>query len=324
MKRLLLLLFILCPIFAEQTPIAVNNLKGSGLSELEITILSDRLRTELFNTGVFIVMERAEMSTILKEMEFQSSGVCDEASCMVEMGQLLGVSKIVAGDIGKIGNFYTISLRIIDVSSGKIERAVSYDYTGEISELISSGLTIVSQKLAAIDTTVETSLANNTVVQKSPVHIDTDPLGTKLTINDTILLETPFTDELLPGVYELKFNLDGYRELSEDIRVSDGVPFDQIFTLKEERKRGVITRIVSGTIGVAALSAGIVFNGKVNSHTDDARELYNKAVEENNGESYHSDYISTKESADSATLTRNILYAVSGASVTVFAISFAF
>jgi curli biogenesis system outer membrane secretion channel CsgG/TM2 domain-containing membrane protein YozV len=153
-RYLLFVIAIVLPLSAKpskQLRIAVNDLQGSGLSELEIKIISNRVRADLFNTGVFLVMERGEMGSILKEMEFQSSGACDEASCMVEMGQLLGVSKIVAGDIGKLGNFFTISLRIVDVTSGKIEKAVSYDYSGEISELISTGLAVVSKRLAGVD-----------------------------------------------------------------------------------------------------------------------------------------------------------------------------
>jgi len=68
--------------------VAVNDLKGSGMDQVTATIVSDRLRSELVNSGVFRVMEREEMENILKEQGFQQSGGCDEASCLVQVGRL--------------------------------------------------------------------------------------------------------------------------------------------------------------------------------------------------------------------------------------------
>jgi hypothetical protein len=105
---------------SQKTNVAVMNLRGEGTVTDAVSILSDRLRNELFNTGRFIVMERGEMDNILKEQGFQQSGACDDKSCMVEAGQLLGVDKIIAGSIGQIGSKFLINLRIIDVRTGQM------------------------------------------------------------------------------------------------------------------------------------------------------------------------------------------------------------
>lgn len=128
--------------------IAVQELKGKGMDQSTASIISDRLRAECINTGVFRVMERAEMENILKEQGFQQTGACDEASCLVEVGQLLGVDRMVAGSIGKVGNFYTISLRMINVATGEILYTVNVDHKGSIEDVISEAICEAAGKLA--------------------------------------------------------------------------------------------------------------------------------------------------------------------------------
>ena len=116
--------------------VAVNDLIGKGIEQSSAAIISDRLRSELINTGAFRVMERNEMDNILKEQGFQKSGACDDATCLVEVGQLLGVERMVAGTVGKIETLYTISLRMINVATGQIMFTVNEDFEGDIKSLL--------------------------------------------------------------------------------------------------------------------------------------------------------------------------------------------
>jgi hypothetical protein len=129
--------------------IAVNDLKGSGMDQVTATIVSDRLRSELVNTGVFRVMERVEMENILKEQGFQQSGSCDESSCLVQVGRLLGVQRMAAGSIGKVDNFWTISLRMLNVATAEILFTVDEDFEGDIKGLISQVVAKAAVKLAS-------------------------------------------------------------------------------------------------------------------------------------------------------------------------------
>ncbi|OGS37220.1 MAG: hypothetical protein A2293_15190 [Elusimicrobia bacterium RIFOXYB2_FULL_49_7] len=123
------------PFEQKKAVIAVMDLKTEGDLKSASSILSDRLRAELFNTGQFAVMERGEMDAILKEQGFQQSGVCDDKACMVEVGQLLGVQKMVAGSIGQLGAMFLINLRIIDVSTGKMIATYSGECRCPVEEL---------------------------------------------------------------------------------------------------------------------------------------------------------------------------------------------
>ena len=126
--------------------IAVSDLDGSEVSSSEIKALTERLRSELLMTKHFKVLERDIMEEILKEQGFQQSG-CTTNECVVQIGQLVNVEKIVAGTINKIGNTFSSSVRIIDITTGSIDKIVSFDYTGPIDELLKRGMKKIAIEL---------------------------------------------------------------------------------------------------------------------------------------------------------------------------------
>ena len=128
--------------------IAVSSLNGSNVSKSEIIALTERLRSELLLTKFFKVLERDVMDEILTEQGFQQSG-CTTSECIVEMGQIMNVEKIVAGTISKVGNTFSSSIRVIDISSGSIDKIISFDYTGPIDELLKRGMKKIAIDLAS-------------------------------------------------------------------------------------------------------------------------------------------------------------------------------
>jgi|TARA_B110001454_G_scaffold190717_1_gene190051 TolB-like protein len=135
------------PLPETLTNIAVVDFNGNNISDGEVKALTDRLRVELFKTKYFKVIEQEMMEEVLKEQGFQQSG-CSTDECMVEIGRLIGVEKIIGGSISKVGNTYSISTRIVSVETGSILHTTTYDYKGEIDELLTFGM-----KKVAIDLT---------------------------------------------------------------------------------------------------------------------------------------------------------------------------
>jgi len=103
----------------EKTTIAVLELEPKGVQSSQASIISDRVREELFKTDKYIVTERTRMQDILKEWGFQQA-ICNESQCIIQAGNILGVQQMVAGSVQKMGNLYSISVRIVDVKTGKI------------------------------------------------------------------------------------------------------------------------------------------------------------------------------------------------------------
>jgi len=126
--------------------IAILNLEPVSISNSESITLSDRLRSELVNSGAFTVIERSEVDEILQEQGFQNSG-CTSDECAVEIGKLLNIDRICAGSVGKVGSLYTIALRMIDIETGQIVVTVNEDCRCPIEEVLTASIKNIVQKL---------------------------------------------------------------------------------------------------------------------------------------------------------------------------------
>jgi len=208
---------------SDKIPIAVLDFEGKGISQLEASTLTDRLRSYLVAAGNFAVVERGKMDAVLKEQGFQLTG-CVSSECAVEVGQLLGVSRMITGGIGKIGKTFTLDARVIDIESGQIIETASLDFSGEIDGLLGE-IRKIALKLSGKDAEppppeiippkVEEALARLTLATVpigATVFID----GIKLGLTPTIL------DEVRSGKHSLKFIKSGYIDDERDITVEPG------------------------------------------------------------------------------------------------------
>ena len=82
--------------FAQGQNVAVINFEALGMAPAEAAALTERFRSELFQTKAFTVLERDRMDAVLQEQGFQQTG-CTSNECMVAIGQLLNVRQIFAG-----------------------------------------------------------------------------------------------------------------------------------------------------------------------------------------------------------------------------------
>ncbi|MBN2013278.1 hypothetical protein JW960_28365 [candidate division KSB1 bacterium] len=148
LKYFIIFLLLATSVFAQdKSNVAVMELDAAGISPAENKIISARLRTDLFNTGKFNILEREKMEDILTEQGFQMSG-CTSDECAVEIGRLIGVKKIVAGSIGKLGSIYTLNIRLIDVETGAVERTATEDCQCPIEDVLTQAINRAARKLA--------------------------------------------------------------------------------------------------------------------------------------------------------------------------------
>lgn len=147
-KTIVVLVFLFYSVASAADIVAVNKLKATGVTENEAQSLTDALRSELGKSGKFQVMERSQMDDILKEQGFQQSGVCDEASCAIEIGKILAVNFIIMGNIGMVGKTYTLSIRFVEVGTGKILKDFTEYYKGNADELLTRVVPTLAQKIA--------------------------------------------------------------------------------------------------------------------------------------------------------------------------------
>jgi TolB-like protein len=131
----------------EKTTIAILDFEAQGVEQNEANVLTERVRLELFKTDRYTVMERSRMRDILEEWGFQQA-ICNESECIIRAGNILGVQQMVAGSVQKIGALYTISIRIVEVATGKVLAMASVDCNEcSIEELALQGTRAVVQNL---------------------------------------------------------------------------------------------------------------------------------------------------------------------------------
>ena len=130
----LVLLFIVpCFSLAPQSlpRIAVIDFTGDKSVETEqLAFISGKMASELNDTKAFVVLDRSRMAYILKEHGFQQSATCNSSDCRVQVGQLLGVDMLVAGNLVKFGPTYMLRLDYLDVTSGQIVKSVDLQKKG--------------------------------------------------------------------------------------------------------------------------------------------------------------------------------------------------
>ena len=126
--RICILLFLIITetSLSQQTSVAVIDLRNLGVPEHFSKLLTDALRAEMFKYEKYRVMNRENMQEIMGEQAFQASGLCDDNQCYVEMGEMLGVQKIVTGSLGKLGNTYSLTVKMIDVETGESDKIIPY------------------------------------------------------------------------------------------------------------------------------------------------------------------------------------------------------
>ena len=225
-----LILMILIPLstFAEgKRKFAIMDLRnGNGVTSGEAQIITDRLRIEIFNTGEAAIMERNQMNEIMKEQGFQMSGLCSDDGCMVEVGQVLGVERLVGGSIGKLGSMYLLNFRVIDVSTAQITSVVSLDIKGSIEEVVYK-LSAIASQLTSENSGSQTVLTVNSkaevkhTVTKNPSGIEQDTPTPSKTLdfdcsNELILFRTMDYGNILP----FKVTPETRAEVDKDLRES--------------------------------------------------------------------------------------------------------
>jgi hypothetical protein len=117
--------------------IAVADITAYALSQGEAKTLTERVHSTLVSTDYFTVLSRSDMKAVLEAQRFQRTDACDDTACLVEMGKILSVQKIVGGTLGRVGSTYSVSLRFVDVETGKTEFSADDEWRGEADALLS-------------------------------------------------------------------------------------------------------------------------------------------------------------------------------------------
>ncbi|MBN1897364.1 MAG: hypothetical protein JW827_01185 [Spirochaetes bacterium] len=144
----IIMIFFIVTSFDAQAKIrlAILDLKPVNLEPQTAVTISDLLRTEVFNTKYFIVPERSEMMTVLKEHELMASGMMDTKKAL-NTGKMLSAEKVLIGTVSRLGESFIINVRVVDVELGIIDFALKQIVEKE--ELMAAGCEMMAANLVS-------------------------------------------------------------------------------------------------------------------------------------------------------------------------------
>lgn len=226
--------------FAQLKPhIAMLNLEGREISANEAATLSDHLRGQLVNLGTFIVLDRNKMEDVLREQGFQQSG-CTITECAVRVGRLLNVQKMVAGSIGKLNKTYAISISMIDVQSGRIEKSFNRNYEGDID-----GLLEILQDIAL-------EMAGK---KSHKLTIYSAPKGAEVFVNNKVIGKTPLARNVPTGSsFKIQIRYPGYKDWEKNLTMTRDEDLN-VEMVAKAKSSSHTWLWVAGGVGAAAIGA---------------------------------------------------------------------
>ncbi|UCH11565.1 MAG: PEGA domain-containing protein [Fidelibacterota bacterium] len=237
--------------------LAILDLEGRGISAVEAASLTDRLRAALVRTQRVTVVERGQMERILSEQDFQLTG-CTSDECAVEVGQLLGVTVMVAGSVGRVGATYSVDIRAIEVQSGRITHSLWRDYRGEIDGLLGIMPEIAQELVNAMGAAAAEAPA---IPAAAVLVVHSEPPGAQVVLNNVEIGTTPLDSLELAAntVHSLTLNLNSYRSMDTTIVALAGQVHEVVVALEPLPSR---VSIISTPAG-----AGLVLDGQARGVT---------------------------------------------------------
>ncbi len=113
--------FLSSPAGAKEV-VAIMDLAANNASAGDASVVSEFVRTAAVRIGKYDVVEKKNMERILAEQAFQQTG-CTTDECAVKLGKVLNAQKMVVGTYSVFEGTRAITLRLVDVETGKVEKS---------------------------------------------------------------------------------------------------------------------------------------------------------------------------------------------------------
>ena len=254
--------------------IVVWKLHGNeNVKPADVNLISNFVTNQVAKYSGSKVISEADIYTILKGEQTRQRCGAEDTSCVAEIGAALGVPEAISGDIGKMGDYWMLNLRRINVRSAEVIGRSSRNIKGDTNVLIES-LSGTVAELFGKETisSVSAPVVNPEPRQKAKVLpptepgrmvVQTEPTGTSLFLDGDQKGTTPFEQKMDVGEYKLELKMDGYKTIRGSVAVKSKETTLLDFTLERDyptnpyKKAGYAT-FFSG-LGVAAILGGVGF-----------------------------------------------------------------
>lgn len=154
----------------EQAPpakphVAVLDFKLVEVDAAEGVVMIDRLRSDLVQTGAFVVLDRGQSDKILDELERQQVGLSDAATA-TRIGEQFNVQRIVAGRVAALKNLGIVqaNVEMIDMRTAQILLSQTITHDGDMRSFILQRVPELAQRLAGTQAEPKRALVEKPVV----------------------------------------------------------------------------------------------------------------------------------------------------------------
>lgn len=122
-------------LYAEK--IVIWNLKPqAGVSEKESATISSIITGEIARISKSDVISEAEMRSVIDSEQLKMSCGAEDNSCIAEIGAAMGAPLSVSGTLSKMGDYWIITLQLVDVRKVEVQSRVSKKFKGEQNTLV--------------------------------------------------------------------------------------------------------------------------------------------------------------------------------------------
>jgi WD40 repeat protein len=108
------------PALPAGTPVkvAILSVQAKGVAPEVADVCMSTMSNALAEVDYVTLVERHQVETILKEQQFQLSGLTEDQG--VSVGKILKADVVILGNVGKLGSSIIFSARLINVETGKV------------------------------------------------------------------------------------------------------------------------------------------------------------------------------------------------------------
>ena len=195
-------------------------------------MIADNLTSDLLKVEQINLINRSHLKEILKEQKLQYSGMMNEES-QVDLGRLVGASKILKGDYTILSGILIINAVLVDVETGRTEKSTKVEgNTNDIYVLVKK-LTINVLKLFDIELPEIEKLKIVNYKTNNVKAIEKNYLGVIAKDRNEVNKAISFFKEAVlidPNYLDAKHNLE-----STKIIITEGSLFRLAQNLKEKK-----------------------------------------------------------------------------------------
>lgn len=224
-----------------------TNTSGQYLPRIEQSA-AEILSVLLVQTNRFNVVERDKLRAILQEQGLTGSGLVDNSQSAIQIGRLLGADLLITGSIvsyheqrvefhgyglntKKILTEMTISIKVLDVNSGKIVLASLFSdqvEQGDTGFLKTSSSNIPRPLLTKVLQSTVNHLTEEIGPKKETattvgVSFISHPEGADIEINEVYYGSTPLKLQLNPGLHKVRISLAEFNPWEKTINAYEGL-----------------------------------------------------------------------------------------------------